>query len=435
MLGRWPRRFRACFMSGNPHLNGSDYLMLGFDYELRRRGFAGNSCQIVLELKSAISPPTLQERLRALIAQHPILNATPGGLFSPKWKVPGRAEELRVRVHREEPGRCAAIMNEPLAARFGELARFDLIERDNGKMTLVFTWAHALMDAVGAEHFLGTLGHLKFSPPAAAPAAPARPKLSLSARCKLAWKNLYQLDKFCEAPPRSLGTRHSGAGPKLRYRVESFSAEETTRIRANGVRLCGMLGDAQYHAAVSVFELHRLHQKLGCTSASYVLPMPVGLRPKGSPDPLFSNQVAMLMIQFLPEHLDTIEHAVAALKTQTQEAIRHGLLESAVMLSELFRFLPLPIYMAIVKQGLRGEICSVFYGDTASVNPLLTNFLGVEVEDFAHIAAVTPSPGIGVIFYYFRGTLRVTVLSLAPVLSEAEAEEFAATLRSRLLNP
>jgi len=22
--------FRACFMSGNPHLNGSDYLMLGF---------------------------------------------------------------------------------------------------------------------------------------------------------------------------------------------------------------------------------------------------------------------------------------------------------------------------------------------------------------------------------------------------------------------
>jgi hypothetical protein len=221
----------------------------------------------------------------------------------------------------------------------------------------------------------------------------------------------------------------------LQHRVEHFSAEETARIRANGVRLSGMLGDAQYHAAVSVFELHRLHQRLGCTSASYVLPMPVGLRPKGSAEPLFSNQVAMLMVQFLPEHLDTVEHAVAALKTQTQEAMRNGLLESAVMLSELFRFLPLPLYMAIVKQGLRGEICSVFYGDTASVNPLLTNFLGVEVEDFAHIAAVTPSPGVGVIFYYFRGELRVTVLSLAPMLSEAEAAEFAAALRARLLNP
>src|ERR1051326_8772879 len=144
-------------------------------------------------------------------------------------------------------------------------------------------------------------------------------------------------------------------------------------------------------------ELHRFYQQLGCVSPSYVLPMPVGLRPKGSIEPLFNNQVAMLMIQFLPEHLDSIEHTVATLKTQTQEAMRSGLLESGVMLSEMFRFLPLPIYIAIVKQGLRGEICSVFYGDTASVNPLLTNFLGVEVEGFAHIAAVTPTPGVGVI--------------------------------------
>jgi hypothetical protein len=302
-------------------------------------------------------------------------------------------------------------------------------------MTLVFTWAHALMDAVGAEHFLAALGHPDVSLPAARMIAPPRPKLSLPTRCKLAWKNLYQLDKFCEVPPRSLGFRNSGAAPKLQHRVERFSRDETALIRANAVRRCGMLGDAQYHATVSVFELHRLHQRLGCASASYVLPMPVGLRPKGSIEPLFSNQVAMLMIQFLPEHLDTIEHAVTALKTQTQEAMRNGLLESAVMLSELFRFLPLPIYMAIVKQGLRGEICSLFYGDTASVNPLLTNFLGVEVEDFAHIAAVTPSPGVGVIFYYFRGELRVTVLSLAPVLNEAESSDFASGLRARLLNP
>lgn len=422
-------------MSGNPHLNGCDYLMLGFDYELRRRGFAGNSCQIVLELKSAISPAMLQERLRALTAQYPALNARPGGVFAPRWKMPINAHEPRVRVHRQEAGRCRAFVNEPLAAKDGELARFDLIERDHGQTTLVFTWAHALMDAVGAEHFLATLGHPEMPPPNSKTSVAAGPKLSLPARCKLGWKNLYQLDKFCEAAPRSLGFRYPEAEPKLLHRIESFSAEETARIRAHGARYCGMLGDAQYHAAVSVLELHRLHQRLGQPSASYVLPLPVGLRPKGTFDSLFSNQVAMLMLQFLPEHLDSIEQAVATLKRQTQEAMRNGLLESGIMLSELFRFLPIPIYMAIVKQGLRGEICSLFYGDTASVNPLLTSFLGVEVEDFAHIAAVTPSPGIGVIYYYFRGELRVTVLHLAPVLSEAEAAEFAAGLRARLLNP
>ena len=44
--------------------NGCDTLMLGFDYELRRRGFAGNSCQIVLELSTPIDPERLSRRLR-----------------------------------------------------------------------------------------------------------------------------------------------------------------------------------------------------------------------------------------------------------------------------------------------------------------------------------------------------------------------------------
>jgi hypothetical protein len=114
-------------MSGNPHLNGSDYLMLGFDYELRRRGFAGYSCQILLELKSTISASKLQERLRSLTLKNPMLNASPRGLLLPKWKLPRQPQEPRVRIHRDEPGRCGAIINEPLAARIGELARFDLI--------------------------------------------------------------------------------------------------------------------------------------------------------------------------------------------------------------------------------------------------------------------------------------------------------------------
>src|SRR5437016_364856 len=133
----------------------------------------------------------------------------------------------------------------------------------------------------------------------------------------------------------------------------------------------------------------------------------------------------MLMLQFLPEHLDSLASAVAALKMQTVQALRQGLVDSSRLLTDLFRFLPLPIYMAILKQGLRGEICSLFYGDTGAVNPALTTFLGAPVRDLLHVAAVTPSPGLGVVFYYFRGQLRVTVLHAATILSEAEGNEFA----------
>jgi hypothetical protein len=341
-----------------------------------------------------------------------------------------------VRVHRDEPALVGRLLNVPLDVNHGELLRFDLIRRDGGGAKLLFTWAHALMDAPSAEQLLAVIGNEKLPLPAAeAPPRLRSPELKLRERFKLAWKNIHQMDRFCEAAPRTPGVRHPAASAGMCHRVEKFSADETARIRAHSARLCGLLGDAQFHAVVSVLELHRLHQRLGCESPSYVLPVPVGMRRKGSIEPLFSNQVAMLMLQFLPAQLDSAAAAVAALKEQTAQAMRDGLVESGLILSELFRFLPVPIYMAVLKQGLRGEICSLFYGDTAAVTPRLNEFLGAPVVDFAHAAAVTPSPGLGVIFYYFRNELRVTVLNSARALNENEATEFAAGLRARLLDP
>ena len=92
-------------MKNSLALNGSDQLMRGFDYELRRRGFAGNQCQIILELAARISPDVLQNRLDALQKEFPIINARVGGLFKPRWKIPSRVkQEISVRVHHADGG-------------------------------------------------------------------------------------------------------------------------------------------------------------------------------------------------------------------------------------------------------------------------------------------------------------------------------------------
>jgi hypothetical protein len=302
-------------------------------------------------------------------------------------------------------------------------------------MDVVFTWTHALMDAPSAEHFLAVVGREDIAPPATTP-VPPRPKKPLKDRLLLARKNVNQLSDFCKAAPRTVGVRHPKAPPVQRYRVEKFSPEETARVRANGVKLCGALGDAQFHAAVAMMELHRLHQRLGCPSPSYVLPVPVSLRPKGSVEPVFSNQIAMLMVQFLPEQLVMTAAAVATLKPQLAQALRDRRIEAGVAITELSRGLPFPLYLYILKQhGLRGEICSFFYGDTANVSPLLTTFFGATIKDVTHVGATTPSPGIGAIFYYFGGQLRLTVFHLETHFSAEETAEFATNLRARLLNP
>jgi len=414
--------------------------MLGFDYELRRQGYAGNSCQIVLELDSAIPPEALRKRLELLTERHPILRSRPAGIIKPAWRpinpISPQNYGGQVRVHLEQKRWREIIADEPLAIQCGELFRFDLVEHVGGRMNVVFTWTHALMDALSAEHFLAVVGREDVPLPAIEPKLAARPKLKFTDRILLAKKNVDQLTEFCKAAPRTVGIRHPGAAAVQRYRIEKFSTDETATVRANAIKLCGALGAAQYHAAAAMMELHRLHQCIGKSSPSYVLPVPVSLRPKGTVEPLFSNRIAMLMIQFRPENLDTTASAVATLKAQLAQALRNRSLEAGVAITELSRPLPLPFYLYVLKQhGLKGEICSFFYGDTAAVNPLLTSFFGANIKDFTHIGATTPSPGIGAIFYYFRGEMRVTVFHLEKHFSSVEAAEFAANLRTRLLNP
>jgi hypothetical protein len=101
----------------------------------------------------------------------------------------------------------------------------------------------------------------------------------------------------------------------------------------------------------------------------------------------------------------------------------------------MFRCLPLPFYMRLIKHEMRGEICSLFFGDTGTVDPALQTFLGAGIEKFFHVPAVTVPPGAGVVFYRFRDQLQFTVVRAEGTLTDAEAAEFAAQLRSRLLNP
>jgi hypothetical protein len=353
----------------------------------------------------------------------------------PKWQLPGENAPMpQVRVHREQPGWREKLCDEPLNMKRGELFRFDLVERA-GRMNIIFTWAHTLMDANSAEHFVALAGREDVPLPALHPPVSTRAQKSFREKFQLARKSVQQLDEFIKNKPRTVGVRFPNAPKIQRFSVERFSPEETARIRAHGVKLCGAFGGAQFHAAAAMVELHQLHQRVGQPSTSYVLPVPVSLRGKGSIEPLFCNQVTMMMTQFLPAQLNTTANAVVALKSQIAQAMRDGLIEAGVAIADLSRCLPLIPYMFMLKFGLRGEICSFFYGDVAAVTPLLTTFCGANVRDFTHVGATTPSPGIGAIFYSFRGELRITVFHLETHFAATEAESFAKGLRARLLNP
>lgn len=409
--------------------------MRGFDYELRRHGYAGNSCQIILELDGAISPDVLRQRLEMIAANNPMIGAMAKGICRAHWQIPAKATPPKVRVHRESAEIFTQLVNDPVDVERGELMRFDVIEGADGKMKIIFTWAHALMDAHSAEHFVAICGREEMPLPARDFIPIPKPLPPLKKRFQGAVKNFRLYNEYRKLAPKSPGVRFANAPKRQLFRVEKFSTAESAQIKSHATKLAGVFGEAQFHAAVAIAELQKFQVQLGFPSPSFVLPVPVGMRPKGNVEPLFSNEVTSLLIQLLPAQLNSIADAVASIKNQTAHAMREGIVDGCVAFVDFLKILPRPVYMKFMRTGLKGEICSLFYGNTAAVSPHVTTFCGANILDFAHLAAVPESPGIGIIFFQFQNRLRVTIAHLAETLTENEAAQFAAAVRARLLNP
>jgi hypothetical protein len=134
---------------------------------------------------------------------------------------------------------------------------------------VTFTWAHALMDAKSAEYFLAVAGGEEM--PELRPGEDWYSKRAAlaggwRARARQAWSELNRLDQFQNTLPVSLGTQRHPVTRTMKIQAVALSVEESVRVRSHAARLCGFLGDTNFHMAVTLVELHRLHERIGCPS-------------------------------------------------------------------------------------------------------------------------------------------------------------------------
>ena len=98
--------------------------------------------------------------------------------------------------------------------------------------------------------------------------------------------------------------------------------------------------------------------------ASYVVPVPVNLRPKGGEGGLFRTRVSMLWFQVRPEHTADLEGLVAQLKKQRLELIKSDAIVNGIAAMDLVRWTPSRVYVAMARRSLKGELASFFFAYT-----------------------------------------------------------------------
>jgi hypothetical protein len=420
-------------------LTGCDGFHLALDALMRRSGQGRNVGQLVLELDGALDLARLRTTVARFVAVHPIVGARVRRAWTaaPVWELAtASAGPVPIDVWRE-PGAGAGDgvsiaevhavaerrLNEPLDPFAGRNLRLDVIGRADGGSTLVVSFAHVLLDAVGAELLITELdrsadaGRLE-EPVAALRIDPARPRWRERLAC--AAPSGRRLDQLAATRFRSLAGGRANGG-RARIRVVTLDAARSAAALARAAALCGPLGTMPLFLACAARAHDAVFRARGADPRDYVVTVPVQTRARGKRGPIFQNHVSILFFHLRRADLASVEAAVDAIRAQLAETLRARLDAAFAAGLDLARRLPSRLVIAAVRQRFRGEICSFFHSYTGAFAPALATFLGVPVRNGYHTPAVAAPPGSGLFVGERGGRLNLTAAWREGVVSEDEA--------------
>ena len=431
--------------------NGADRLMLAIDYQLRKCRCAGNNGVIALYLDRAVDMEVLKSRASDLVRNAPVICAPLKrqrltGL--PRWEAHQSPGRLPVITRLEGEGEADVVravrnaLNRPLNPPAGDNLRFDLLSLPGNRQVIIMTWAHMLMDAHGAETLLALLGSADQVPwPSASESGRFAGCYSLRLRTetdkttlkRYVNKSFAHIDACAQRLPQSLfSLRRAAVKPGFDYTLEVFTADETRRIRA-GARRFGLFKESAYYTGAAMHALHRLYAAQGITPPSYVAIVTSDVRKKGTHLPLFSNQAASVMYQFLPRDCEDIESAMEAFAAQTKSFVRDDMFNASLALAEYTRYVPDWFYIKKMQQAFKGEFASAVIAYTGDPVSQLVSFLGSNIERLYHVPAVLTGPGFGIFFSAYARALCITLVHADGLLSADEVLSLRTCLRALLL--
>jgi hypothetical protein len=442
-------------------LTGADCFLRAFDAETRRRNGASHLSQLVLRLGPGFDLAAFREVLSRVVDANPILRAPIArrlGVGAPVYRLADapRALRPRVAVHAlDEPAPGGATgtlavppvvrarLNDVFAGRRGELLKVDAAQWAGGSGTdLAFTWLHMLLDGAGSEQFVAFLEACRSGartpdavPDADRPGAPPEVALPAGARERGAMATGWQrrMGELGALRVRSLAGPLRGVAQELDYAVRVFSEAETARVRERASRLAGFLTPMLFYLCAAIRAHHAVWLARGAVPESYVVPLPVNLRPKGGEGGMFRTRVSMLWFGVRGALAGDLAALLQQLKEQRRAAIRDKHIEAGVAAMDWARLAPARVYARMARRPLGGELCSFFFAYTDEFCAGVDRFFGAPLLHGFHAPSVPASPGSGLVFSLHGGRLHAVHVRQRGVLDAAEQARFDAQLARDLL--
>lgn len=405
-------------------VTGADWLAIAIDRGNLRRVRRGHVCHLVVDLDGTLDPA----KATALLRASP-LGAVAGlrlhrpWFGRPWWDATGAA--LPVGTH-------AGVVDAAfLAARDAPLelpVRVDLVATSDTTTSVVLTWNHALLDARGAELLLGAVDGGVPEGGVVAPEPEPEPPMTME-RALLAKDGRDAMFRLSWPTFATMGRRPRRGAPEVVRWV--FDTAEATRIKARAFELgAGPMTQAFLLAATA-------RSFIACglldPGRDILVPVPADMRRRGAWGPAAPNHLRALMYRVTPAELKDLRAATGAIVEQFRGRMRDGWPEIYGALTDLSRWIPLPLYRFVVSAPSLGKIATFGLSWTGEVLPGVETVCGLPLVDARHVPSNPTPPGITVVASTFRGRLDVVLATAPGQVAPQQVEDFAGALRTELL--
>lgn len=417
-------------------LSGSDYFQLLLDRHHRRYGLQGNVGRFAVTVEGQLDIDQLKQALNGdpiFCWLHSLRLKKQWPLQLPEWiRIPSTHPITieKFEVSQKDDGILNALFARDIQPRDDPPFQVDLISREHGHTTLLFTWSHLLMDAQGAEFLVRYLGDALGDQPIQLFASKNSP-LALIKQLKQTQKTRDFIFFEKKSMPISfLG--ESGSRQANSYHTLYFSEAETEQIAVHCKHAGARFGRSPFLLAACMHSFSDLLKRKGKTVTAIWVPVPHNNRKKGTFGPVVGNHLSYLFYRLFPQHLETLQKTVTVIQQQMIDQMRKDIPASFSIMMDLLLRVPLWLYEKIVKSPTHGALASFFFSDTGKTLDDFNVFCGLPVSNAIHYPPNSSHPGFTIIFMDFQQKLHAIIAYTETTVSKEDIFWFESSLRKNL---
>ncbi len=423
--------------SSKRYLSGMDWLIQSLDSAARAGTGIGNVSQIVLELQGEFPYQVFLDHMREFVALHPFLTGftSRDWNLAPYWKIPASAglrfvpvqkivlndeeneEEINERLT-ESVNRCFDHKRHHLS--------FSVLSGSN-RAFLVMQFDHCLLDARGAEAFLGQIHAFicgKIKEPYRLSPAPAyldhwAEKFESGRQVSRMFVALGEKE-----PPSSIPLPYEKKDRASAFVFRSYSADRGEEILQDAYKRAGYLMISPYLLAHSARAAHLLFSKYGYSRDHYIIPVNVDMRLKEDIDEkLFFNHLSFTYYKYMAEECESIDSLCSMLTRQLYEQVKKQVSYHLVQASIPLRIAPKRLLARLIRIPFKGTMGSFSFSYLGHNGYSEDNFMGLKIRNILHMPRVPHSPGMGIFVTRFQGQFNIVISYMRGSFLRQDVEE------------